>query len=302
MVPDATEPQPGTSAAVSRRAEVAPEIARVRFVPAAPRKGEEVRVVAEVSDMQPNIALDHVWTIGGVRQAARGPVVTLSRGVKGDAVEVSVTAQNGTARSEPVYASTEIVNSAPVLQSVRIEAEQGLVADGEVSAIAEATDGDRDKVSFEYIWRVNGSTVPEEGSTLSTASLRHGDRIALSVVATDGWDPSDSVDAAEVALANADPVFVSSPEPAGADGVFRYRPRAEDPDGDRSLHFSLGSAPAGMTIQSVSGSIEWQPSEGQAGKHLVEVVVEDSEGGRGQQSFEVVVGEPEAAGAPPASR
>jgi hypothetical protein len=56
-----------------------------------------------------------------------------------------------------------------------------------------------------------------------------------------------------------------------------------------------------MSINAVNGEARWKPEASQAGKHTVEVIVEDSYGDGGALSFEVVVGldpvQPPAAGA-----
>lgn len=294
----------------ARRFEVAPRIERVHFDPPYPKTGDRVRAIVELADghepghpggAETGIVIEHLWTVGGVLQAGRGPELLLSRSQKGDVIEVRVSTRQGSARGEAVVASTYIDNSAPVLQSLRMDPERGLVANSEVTAVAVATDRDSDTLTFRYNWRVNGISVPEDGPTLSTADLRRGDRVVVSVFASDDEDDSDSLEAPEITLENAFPVIVSDPAQAGADGVFRYRPRAEDPDGDRSLRFSLASAPPGMTIRSVDGNIEWRPSAKHAGTHVIEIVVEDSEGGHSSQRFEMVIEPPEET-PPPASQ
>lgn len=293
--------------APARRTEVAPNIARVRFSPPYPKTGDTVRAIVALegsdqgADPATDVVIEHVWTVGGVLQAARGAEITLSRGRKGDLIEVRVSTRSGAALGETVVASTSIGNSAPVVQSLQMDPASGLVANREVTALPSATDRDGDALSFNYSWRVNGMSVSADGPTLSTVDLRRGDRVAVSVFASDGEDDSDSMDGPEITLENAFPVIVSNPRPAGSDGVFRYRPRAEDPDGDRSLRFRLASAPRGMTIRSVDGKIEWRPNVDDAGTHLIEIVVEDPEGGRSSQRFEIVI-EPPGQTASPASR
>jgi hypothetical protein len=56
-----------------------------------------------------------------------------------------------------------------------------------------------------------------------------------------------------------------------------------------TLTFSLTTFPTGMTIDSVSGLIEWDTTGATAGVHDVEVTVSDGEGGSATQSFTVTV-------------
>ena len=59
---------------------------------------------------------------------------------------------------------------------------------------------------------------------------------------------------------------------------------ADDPDTGDALTFSLDSAPAGMTIDSVTGLVLWTPAN-QIGDHFVAVRVNDAQGLLDTQSF-----------------
>jgi len=66
--------------------------------------------------------------------------------------------------------------------------------------------------------------------------------------------------------------------------TYTYHAVAEDVDGD-SITFSLGSAPAGMTIEPETGSIDWKIGRGDTGDHNIEVVAEDGFGGKAFQKY-----------------
>jgi len=70
--------------------------------------------------------------------------------------------------------------------------------------------------------------------------------------------------------------------------VFSYQVMANDPDGD-TLTYSLDVSPAGMTINSASGLIQWTPAGGQVGPQNVTVRVSDTGGLSNTQSFVIVV-------------
>ena len=116
----------------------------------------------------------------------------------------------------------------------------------------------------------------------------------------DGVDLSEPFEPGEVTLGNALPVIVSEPPTLGLDGHFHYEVRAEDPDGDRPLRYRLVRAPEGMIRVGSEAAIEWRPDASQAGRHEVEVVVEDTEGGATRQRFEVHVAWPGSMPASPA--
>jgi len=136
---------------------------------------------------------------------------------------------------------------------------------------------------------VKGRMATESGPVFSTDGLRHGDRVWVQIVASDGEDQGATLKSKEIVIANSAPVIVSQPEGAGEDGVFRYRVRAEDPDNDSGLQYTLVAAPEGMTISSGYGAIEWKPGPDQSGTHIIEVSVQDREGAQSAQRFEVVV-------------
>jgi hypothetical protein len=269
----------------------APRIAGVRIEPAAPVAGEPLRAIVDASDPDGDrIHYDFTWRVGDRRFSAAGDFLEHVRSKKGDVVEVTVTARDDRAESVPFRSETIVRNSPPRIVQVAIEAEE-LQPGDEVEAKTTAEDRDGDPLSYEYRWRVNGITASGTGATFSTRGLRRGDALSVEVVASDGTDWSEGVRSEDVRLGNGVPVIVSQPSPPGADGVFRYRVVAEDPDGDRDLRVSLGDAPEGMVVDAKTGEVTWRPTHQQAGRHRVEVVVTDSAGGRATQSFQIVVGD-----------
>ena len=115
------------------------------------------------------------------------------------------------------------------------------------------------------------------------------------MIASDGEERSARLQGPQITVENAAPVIVSTPEFGEAGDRFRYQVRAEDADGDRTLRFSLATAPPGMTIDSILGEIMWKPGD-EEGDFPVEVVVVDLQGGRATQQFEVKVGVGDAGG------
>ena len=87
------------------------------------------------------------------------------------------------------------------------------------------------------------------------------------------------------------PSITSTPPTAVIAGhLYTYNVEATDPDVGESLVFSLLAAPIGMTIDAVSGLIEWFPANTQAGDHPATVRVLDSTGLFDTQSFTITVG------------
>jgi DNA-binding MarR family transcriptional regulator len=93
------------------------------------------------------------------------------------------------------------------------------------------------------------------------------------------------------AMVNALPWFTSQP-PAQVRAGERllYQVTVADPYPTDDPHtFSLLQAPAGMTIDGMTGLVEWTPTASDAGAHAVRVKVVDSRGGAAEQSFSVEV-------------
>jgi hypothetical protein len=79
------------------------------------------------------------------------------------------------------------------------------------------------------------------------------------------------------------------PKPERDGDAFRYQFEAKDPDGDRSLRFSLVEGPQGMTIDPIYGIATWRPTKEQAGVQTIEVAVRDSQGASAALRFQVTV-------------
>ena len=277
-----------------------PRIEEIAFEPANPASGETVQVVTRaVDDDGDPLWFRYEWTIQG--EPMEGGSKLLLRGLsKGDSIEVRVTANDGKVESESRSTRTEVRNEGPRLHRVELEPSSGLTVGKRITARPRATDMDADSMSFHYAWFVNGKSVPGKGAIFDTKGLQRGDTVKVEVVASDGVNESAAV-TGEVSIANAAPVILSQPGEMPLDGVFLYRVAAEDPDGDRDLHFALEEAPIGMGIDPASGEIVWTPEPGQAGLHNVAVVVEDAQGAPGRQVFELDVAEPAEPAAMPAA-
>ncbi len=64
---------------------------------------------------------------------------------------------------------------------------------------------------------------------------------------------------------------------------------ATDPDADDTLTYTLDSGPPGMSIDAVTGLIQWTPVVEQIGTHDITVRVTDSGGLSATQSFQITV-------------
>jgi RHS repeat-associated protein len=97
--------------------------------------------------------------------------------------------------------------------------------------------------------------------------------------------------AVQVRAPNTIPTFASAPKLTATEfAEYFYDVQITDPDvGDRQ-QFGFTTAPAGASIDRVSGEIRWTPARGQAGTHRFMVSVTDLESQPRYQVFDVVVG------------
>jgi RHS repeat-associated protein len=112
--------------------------------------------------------------------------------------------------------------------------------------------------------------------------------VAVRVLDGRGGEAAQSFDLAVAAqAANQRPVFTSAPPKQATLGqVYRYEAGAADPDAD-PLRFDLLVGPAGMTLDSATGIVVWEPTADQAGAADVILRVSDGRGGVALQSYQV---------------
>jgi len=268
----------------------APIIQSVRIEPEEPATGERVRALVNVRDPDgDSVEIGYVWTLGGRRLVSSGPEAQLGEIAKGVRLEVEVTASDGSDESEPFTTHRTIRNRRPAVTRLSLKPNPEVQSGQSVMVSAEGRDPDGDALEFEYRWTVNGRSSGEHGPSFDTDGLDRGDEIQVQVIANDGTSESDPIESGVVRVANAFPEILSDPTGNWKDGWFRYQVKARDPDGDRNLRFSLRQGPEGMTLNPVLGEVTWQPTADQAGKHPVEVAVQDAEGAESGQYFELTV-------------
>ena len=90
--------------------------------------------------------------------------------------------------------------------------------------------------------------------------------------------------------ANRPPVFLSAPVvEANVNAPYRYQPAVRDSDGD-SLGFDLRVGPAGLTVDGVTGLVQWTPAADQTGPRAVTIGADDGNGGVAVQTYRIFVG------------
>lgn len=204
----------------------------------------------------------------------------LRRGLftKGDRVAVKAVADGVEAS-----ASVTIGNSPPRVTSVPFSP-QALYAGVDLTVTPAAADADGDPIGLRYAWTINGEGTPENSPTLKGDLFRRGDSIVVTVTPYDNEGEGEAFKGEPIIVPNARPAFLTTPPQEFTGTTYVYQAEASDPDGD-VLVYSLGSAPAGMAIDSRTGVITWTVGRQQSGSHSIEVSAGDPQGAKAFQRY-----------------
>jgi len=207
---------------------------------------------------------------------------------RGDLLMVIVTPSDGKVDGVPAKShAVSVGNTAPEIARITLEPESIRIGD-RVKATVESFDPDQDLVEFTYRWLKNDRIIQEgESPFLETAGFVRGDTLGLVITPSDSSAKGRPVSIEPLILPNSPPRITSVPPHAIVGGRYQYTVTATDTDND-SLAFSLEAAPAGMSIDSTTGQIEWRITSKTRGLHRVRVAVGDGHGGRAFQEFDLV--------------
>lgn len=253
---------------------------QVRIVPEAPTIASTLQAVCR-GPGSPRFR----WEKNGAALDESGATLTGKDFHKGDTLAVIVSADGKEGRAEVV-----IGNSPPEISSVSWTPE--IVRHGtDLVVTPSGSDADGDYLWYSYRWQINGTTLADDAPLLRGDRFARGDRISLAITPNDTDGPGRPFVVPDFIVPNSQPYFVSTP-PNGFQGtMYVYNAVARDPDGD-PLTYSLGQAPAGMTINPATGRISWAIGSRDAGAHTVEVVALDSNGSRQSQIYTITVNIP----------
>ena len=150
-----------------------------------------------------------------------------------------------------------------------------------LSVDVSANDMDGDEVTITYEWTKNGE--PAGNGKRLEAPLKRGDKITVRITPFDGEVNGPAV-ILNREIKNMPPMIIEDKKFHFDGKVYTYQIKAIDPDGD-VLTYSLKVAPAGMTINSSTGLIQWDIPQDLNKKIAITVSVTDGNGGETSQSF-----------------
>jgi len=276
-----------------------PVIDGIRFEPAVLVPGRSIRAVVASRDPDGDpVYHSFGWTLNGQPVASRDADAHFPRLTRGDVVEVTVEAADPEGLGTTASHSVSMGNRPPRVMGIDVESETDDRDQPIWRVDPAAEDPDGERLAYTIEWFVNGRP-KGEGETFPKAGLKRGDELFVRVTANDGDMESEPLDSARIEIGNKAPDIVSTPPGLDPSGRFVYQVKVEDPDRDRSFVYALGDAPEGMQIGDFNGRVEWTPTFEQAGRHPVEIEVDDRHGGKTKQRFYLTVRVEEQA--PPAN-
>ncbi len=178
-----------------------------------------------------------------------------------------------------VSITIKAVNDAPTANDDRVimQEDSPIVR---IDVLANDTDLDDDSLKISTVTQgTNGSVTINADNMLSyapKADFCGSDAFTYTVY--DGKDGTDTATVnVKVKAVNDAPSFTSTPvTTATVDTLYTYEVDATDPDAGDTLAYSLAINPTGMTIDAVTGLIQWTPTSAQAGANDVAVEVADN--------------------------
>ncbi|MCU0963141.1 MAG: putative Ig domain-containing protein, partial [Pirellulaceae bacterium] len=146
---------------------------------------------------------------------------------------------------------------------------------------AVAVDADNDPLTYDLSLAPDGMTVhPERGVVVWQPTLEQvGSHTVVLRVRDGAGGTALQRFSIVVTRPNTTPVITSqTPTVAVAQLPFEFRVAAQDADGD-AIEYRLSGAPAGMTLQALTGRGTWTPAANQLGTHFFSIIASDGRAG-----------------------
>lgn len=181
------------------------------------------------------------------------------------------------------------LNSAPVVTS---EPTTEAIATQAFEYDVDANDIDGDIVSYSLIAAPVGMEINSVNGIIRwtpTDSQVGSSNIQVNVADPLGGTTTQSFTLVVTLPVNHPPKFDTQPVRSVALGQrYQYDARASDPDANL-LTYGLQEGPTGMTVDTTTGTIVWQPRTGQVGEHAVRLRARDIWNAEAEQTFSILV-------------
>ena len=211
-----------------------------------------VSVTVDATDTEGDpISYAYEWWKNGSLTAITTATFPSTDTVKGDNLEVRVSAFDGYGAGDVATASLTVSNTPPVTTTPVLGPDPAYEGDTLTCTAGSNSDDDGDSVTVSYAWYVNGSGIPVTTATLSSSSFDSGDNVYCGVTPNDGTDAGTQVTSNTVTISNTAPVVSSvaiSPDPAKAADTLTCGYSYSDADGDAdasTVSWTINGASAG---------------------------------------------------------
>ena len=205
---------------------------------------------------------------------------------------VAITASDGAASTMQLFdlpVQVDAPNNAPQITSTP---RQTAAIDQLYLYQVDASDQNSDPLQYRLELIPAGMTVDQQGLVTWTPQPDQLGSNSVRLIVEDGrggFAAQEFTILVTTQIANHAPRIVSNPPLAAILGrEYRYDVHVVDPDGD-PLVWSLGTKPAGMSIDPQRGSIRWIPDATHLGTQVVEVQVTDTLGASATQTYTLTV-------------
>jgi hypothetical protein len=215
-----------------------PVVSSVILTPDPAYEASELEAVAVASD--PNgddITLSYTWMVGGLEvPGASAATLEGDSFNKGDVVQVTVSANDGSLDGEPLSSDPlTISNSLPSIVAVVLEPDP-VNTDSDLSCVPSGwVDDDSDGEDYFYSWEVDG-TVAGTDATLSASTFQKHQSIQCTCTPFDGEDAGTPVASLISVVENTPPtlagISLDPADPSVADTVSVVLGASADADGD----------------------------------------------------------------------
>ena len=205
-------------------------------------------------------------------------------------VSMAVSDGNGGEDSQVFEIIVRSVNLPPEITSTpATDATEGVL----YAYLVQATDPDEDTLHFRLLEHPSGMSIHPNTGLITWVPSQTAANDNPHTVTVEAYDPFDAADQQTyeivVTAVNVAPIFFSDPVLQGAAGQeYVYDADAVDPDED-TVEYDLSTAPAGMTIDSVTGEVTWSPGPLDIGFHDVVITADDLNGHMVPQSYTLEV-------------
>lgn len=160
-----------------------------------------------------------------------------------------------------------------------------------IMATVQLPGGSQSGVTVEYVWRINGKTVPNENANILPAGVaKKRDQVSVVVNSVLDGAKGAALESNFLQVQSAPPVLELKTISQKVEAVIELQVTARDPDGDKVSFALEAPVPDGMTINADSGKISWSPPKREPGTYKVNVSGTDTDGARTITTFSFAIG------------